>query len=89
MQGQIDAAECYEKARVGSSCPLRFGLGQTEMQVRKILGRPTVRYRDTLIFFHEHEETIRNQSFTASNTVAVALRGGVVWAIQVWKNDSS
>ena len=59
------------------------------MQVRKILGRPTVRYSNTLIFDHEHKETIRNVPYFVSNTVAVALRGGVVWAIQVSKDTEN
>lgn len=73
--------------RVRLPVPLRLGL--TEMQVRNLLGRPTAKYRNTVIFDHEHEETIRGEPFTASNSVAVALRGGVVWAIQVWKTTSN
>ncbi len=73
----------------GIELPIGLRLGQTEMQVRKILGGPAVRYRTTLIFYHEHEETIRNVPFTVSNVVAVALRGGVVWAIEVSKDTES
>jgi hypothetical protein len=70
----------------GIELPIALRLGQTEMQVRKILGKPTVRYGSTLIFCHEHEVTVRKEPFTVSNLVAVALRGGVVWAIQVSKD---
>jgi amino acid transporter len=28
------------------------------MQVREILGKPTLKYRSTLIYYHEHEKTI-------------------------------
>ncbi|MGD0696810.1 MAG: hypothetical protein ABSB82_18500 [Terriglobia bacterium] len=73
----------------GIELPIALRLDLTEMQVRKILGKPTVRYRSTLIFDHEHQETIRNEPATVSNTVAVALRDGVVWAIQVWKDSTS
>jgi hypothetical protein len=69
--------------------PMGLDVGLPEVQVGRILGTPTVRYRDTLIFGHEHEETIRDERFTVSNTVAVALRGGVVRAIQVWKSTNN
>ena len=69
--------------------PTALRLGLTEMQVRKILGNPTTTYQNTLVFEHEHEETIHNQPFTASNTVYVTFRGGTVWAIQVWKDTTS
>ncbi len=44
---------------------------------------------NTLIFDHEHQKTVRNEPFTASNTVYVELRGGGVWAVQVWKATSN
>lgn len=66
--------------------PLTVHFGMTETQVRSILGQPTARKGQTLIFDHEHEEVIDNLPFTSSNTVAVGFRGGVVWAIQVWRN---
>ncbi len=69
--------------------PIALRLGLTETQLGKILGRPSVKYHDTLIFEHEHKEIIRNEPFTAINTVAIALRGGAVWAIQVWKDTSN
>lgn len=67
----------------GIELPIALRLGQTEMQVRKILGRPTVKYRSTLIFDHQHEETVHNEHVTVSNLVAVSFRGGVVWSILV------
>jgi hypothetical protein len=72
----------------GFLLPISLRLGMTATQVRRLLGKPTLRYRNTVIFDHGHQETIRNEPFTVSNTVAVALRGGVVWAIQVWKGTS-
>ena len=86
------------KATVDSRCltqgvkldlPVGLGIGLTEMQVRRILGKPTAVYHNTLIYDHEHEETVRNEPFTASNTVAAAFRGRVVWSIQVWKTTSN
>jgi len=69
--------------------PVPLSIGLTESDVRRILGPPTAKYRNTLIFDHEHEEKTRNEPFTASNTVYVVLRGDVVWAIQVWKTTSN
>jgi hypothetical protein len=73
--------------RVELPVPLR--LGMSEAQVRNLLGKPTAKYRNTVMFDHEDQETVRSEPFTTSNTVAVALRGGVVWAIQVWKTTSN
>ena len=60
-------------------------LGLTETQVRKILGKPTARYGSTLLFDHEHEESLHNETVTVENTVCVTLRRGVVSSIEVWK----
>ena len=79
----------FGKSDGGAELPVALRLGQTETQVREILGKPTIRYGNTLIFDHEHEETIRSEPFTASNTVYIALRRGVVWALQVWKTTSN
>jgi len=68
---------------------IRLRVGLTESEVRGILGAPTAKYGNTLVFHHEHEEQVRNEPFTASNTVYTVLRGGVVWAIQVWKTTSN
>lgn len=73
----------------GFGLPIPIRLGMTEMEVRNLLGEPTLRYRNTVMFDHGHQETIRNEPFTVSNTVAVAIRGGIVWAIQVWKGTSN
>jgi hypothetical protein len=69
--------------------PIQIAIGLTESEVRGTLGTPTAKHRNTLIFDHEHQETIRNEPFTASNAVYVELRGGVVWAVQVWKATSN
>lgn len=73
----------------GFGLPIPIHLGMTEMQVRTLLGEPTLRYRNTVMFDHGQQETIRNELFTVSNTVAVAVRGGMVWVIQVWKDTSN
>jgi hypothetical protein len=69
--------------------PIQLAIGIAESEVRKNLGAPTAKYGNTLIFDHEHEETIRQEPFTTSNAVYVELHDGVVWTVQVWKITSS
>ena len=45
----------------------------------------TLKQDGTLFYIHEHLESARQQSFSASNALAVVLRDGVVGAIRVWK----
>jgi hypothetical protein len=73
----------------GIELPIALRLGLTEMQVRKILGSPTLRYRGTLYFSHEYKHTIRNEPYTVYNDVTVALRDGLVWAIRVSKDSEN
>ncbi len=73
----------------GFRFPIALRLGMTEKQVRGLLGKPTMKYRNTVSFDHGHEEIIHNEPFTVSNSVLVGIRGGVVWAIQVWKGTSN
>ena len=77
------------ESEAGIELPVALRLGMTEMQVRNTLGAPTTTFRSTLIFEHEHQRSIRNKPYTVTNTVALALRGGVVFAIQVWRDTSS
>jgi hypothetical protein len=77
------------KSAGGIELPVAIRLGVTEMQVSKVLGKPTARYGNTLLFEHLHEETIHGEPYTVSNTVYITLRGGIVWGIQVWKDTAS
>lgn len=87
-----------ERARLDRRCrtqaveielPIKLAIGLTESEVRGTLGTPTAKIRNTLVFDHEHLQTIRNEPFTTSNTVYVELRSGVVWSVQVWKTTSN
>jgi hypothetical protein len=69
--------------------PIGLGLGTSEAKVIRILGRPTSRRGDTLLYEHEHDELIRGEQFFSTNTVIVALRGGVVRAIQAVKTTTN
>lgn len=73
----------------GVELPIALKLGITETKARQILGPPTLKFRGTLVFHHEHTETLHNQPYTASNTVYLVLRRGVVWAIQITKDTIS
>jgi len=70
----------------GIELPIRLRLGQTEFRVREVLGKPTLRYHSTLMYYYEHEKTIRNEPCSVLNSVDVALRDGVAWAIVVFKS---
>ena len=65
--------------------PSDLSLGISEEKVIRVLGRPTSRRGNTLLYEHEHDGLIRGEQFFSSNVVIVALRGRVVWAIQVSK----
>jgi len=73
----------------GIELPGGLRLGLTEMQARSILGKPNATYGRTLLFEHEHEEKLRNEPFTVTNTVYVTILRGVVSTIQVWKDSVS
>jgi hypothetical protein len=88
------AAEVDTKCQTlpeGSSVelPVTLRLGSEEAGVLHIFGQPTKRFGNALFYLHEHEATIRNEPYTAMNTLVVLLRGGVVWAIEVWKSTTS
>jgi len=67
-----------------------FTLGATQSQVLKSLGSPTARDSERLIYLHAHEVggARGGDPFISSNIVAVHLRNGIVWAIQVSKTTS-
>jgi hypothetical protein len=60
--------------------PLR--LGMTAVQVERILGKPSGKYRDRLFYDHEQNLTIRNEPYTLDNDVLIVFRNGQVWAIE-------
>lgn len=72
-----------------STLPTTLRLGANEGELLHMLGRPTARHGDTLLFAHEHGTTIHNEPYTVSNTVAVTLRRGIVLAITAEKSTQS
>ena len=80
--------QTFPGGRRGVELPLAVRLGTSESEISRILGQPSDRYGDTLLFLHEHEVTFKNQPFTAMNTLAVLLRKQAVWAIEAWKSTT-
>ena len=76
-----------EQGMVTSPVPLR--LGMTKLQVEQLLGKPSGRFRNTFMYFHEHEGTIRNAPYTWDNSIDIVYRNGVVWAIHTSLTISS
>ncbi|MGB8012170.1 MAG: hypothetical protein WCF68_11185 [Terriglobales bacterium] len=78
-----------QDTRGGIELPLALRLGMAETEVRKTLGPPTAKRGDRLIYVHEHQESIRGEPYTSENIVAILLRDGMVWAIEVSKSTTS
>src|ERR1700746_2211381 len=62
--------------------PVNLRLGIPEAEVVRMLGRPTSRKDGTLLYEHEHKESIHGEPYTSLNIVSVVVRNGVVWAIE-------
>jgi hypothetical protein len=89
-KAQLDArCQTLPEGPGGVELPVALRLGITEAEVQHIFGQPTTRLGNALLYLHEHELTAHNQPYTAMNTLAVLLHGGVVWAIEVWKSTTS
>lgn len=69
--------------------PINVKLGISQEEVLKVLGKPTWEKANVLLYEHQHDEKIQGELFTSFNTVIIALRGGVVEAIDVMKTTSN
>lgn len=76
-----------EKAKV--VLPINLRLGTSRGDVLKLLGRPTWHRANIFLYEHQHDETIRGESFNSWNTVIIGLRNGEVEAIDVTKTTSN
>jgi hypothetical protein len=54
-----------------------------------MVGRPTSRSDGTLLYEHEHQESIRGEQCTSLNIVIVIVRHSVVWAIEAHQTTMS
>jgi hypothetical protein len=73
----------------GVELPVALQLGTGESEVVHTFGPPTKMTDSSLLYLHEHEDRIRNEPYTAMNTLVVLLHRRVVWAIEVWKSTTS
>jgi hypothetical protein len=69
--------------------PINLGLGTPEADVVRLLGRPTSRKDGTLLYEHEHEESLPGAPYRSLNLVIVVVRKGVVCAIEVHQTTMS
>jgi hypothetical protein len=72
----------------GIELPLALRPGMRESEMRKILGRPSFVSGKTLIYYHEHPETINNLPYSADNMILIVLRDGIVLAIEASKTTT-
>lgn len=88
-EGAVLDGRCQMLGEAKVELPIKLRLGITEEEVLKILGPPTVKRGDGLIYFHEHHLSIRGEPYTSDNAVAIVLRGGLAWAMKVSKTTVS
>jgi hypothetical protein len=65
------------------SLPRALRLGMKEVAVVAMLGQPSLRNGDMVIYAHEHDLTIRSEPYTMSNDIIITYRVGRIWAIEV------
>jgi hypothetical protein len=68
--------------------PIDLALGTPKTKVISLLGRPTARVGNVLLYEHEHNELIRGEEFSSFNSVMVELRDEVVSGIEVAKTTT-
>ncbi len=74
-------------AAVKIGLPLK--LGMTGKELLRVLGKPSLRQSDNMIYLHEHQELLNGTTFDSSNIVVLQLHGGKVTSIAVSKTTSS
>jgi len=63
--------------------PVRLRLDMTKLQVEQLLGKPSGRFHDTFMYLHQHQETVKDTTYTWDDSIDVVYRNGAVWAINV------
>jgi hypothetical protein len=69
--------------RVG--LPIALDLSTSEAKLLHVLGQPTSRQGNTLLYVHEDEALDNKKPVKELNTVSVVIRNRRVWAIEVLK----
>jgi hypothetical protein len=70
----------------GIQLPLALHPGMSKLELQKILGQPTFVRGGTFFYCHHHEKFIHDLTYDADNNVAIVLRNGVVWTIEIIKS---
>ena len=65
--------------------PIPLDLGMTKAKLSHVLGRPTARHGNTVLYVHEHSGKNQQGPFTALNTLSAVMRDGRVATIDVLK----
>jgi hypothetical protein len=71
------------------SLPIPIHLGMTEPQVQAVLGKPSSRFGDVSIYFHEHGLRLHGEPYTADNSVIFSYKNGELWQVVVYYTISS
>src|SRR5215469_16849782 len=58
--------------------PIPLGLGMQEAKLFHVLGHPTARHGNTVLYVHEHMGEDQQGPFTTLNTLSVVIRDGKV-----------
>ena len=65
--------------------PIPLNLGMPDAKLFQLLGQPTARHGNTVLYAHEHRGANQHGPFTALNTLACVIRDGRVTTIDVLK----
>jgi hypothetical protein len=75
------------QAKIELSHGIRVGM--TESQLLRVLGQPTKTMKNKLLYVYDKDVSIRNESYSEINLLAVVVRNGTVLAIEAWKSTMS
>ncbi len=78
---------------LGGSATIKLGLplklGMTEPQLFRVLGAPSSKQGESLIYLHEHTLSLKGVPYDSSNIVMVRVRDGKITSIAASKTTSS
>jgi hypothetical protein len=88
--GAVDArCRTLPSKKTAVRLPVALRLGDTEAHVISVLGQPTLRVGDSLLYLHKHEQTIQRLPYTTLNDLVVVVHRGVVDAVEVTRSTTS
>ena len=64
-------------------------LGMAEADVLKLLGKPSLRRSERMIYLHEHSESLSGVPYDSTNIIMIRIHEGLVTSIAVSKTTSS